>query len=67
MNQRIDPKFEDEFIECRDCGHLFRITADEQKWLWEHGLSNYKRCVPCRQRRKAEREAATGKDGAKNG
>jgi len=48
--------FEDKQIECSDCGTTFTFTAEEQELFANKGYTNDpKRCLPCRQARKARR------------
>jgi hypothetical protein len=39
-------------IICIDCGNSFVFTAEEQKYFFSKGLSEPKRCKPCRELRK---------------
>lgn len=40
---------------CRNCTRPFTISASEQAWFLDHGLTIPRRCQPCReQRRKAD-------------
>jgi len=49
--------FEDKSITCADCGAVFTFTADEQELFASRGYQNDpKRCLACRQARKARRE-----------
>ncbi len=48
--------FKDKSIQCSDCGTTFTFSADEQELFASRGYANDpKRCMPCRQARKAER------------
>ena len=48
--------FEDKSIQCADCGTTFTFSAEEQELFASKGYTNEpKRCLPCRQARKAER------------
>ena len=48
--------FQDKSIECSDCGATFTFSADEQELFASRGYTNDpKRCMPCRQARKSER------------
>ena len=48
--------FEDKSIECSDCGTTFSFSAEEQEFFASKGYTNEpKRCLPCREARKAER------------
>jgi CxxC-x17-CxxC domain-containing protein len=48
--------FQDKSIQCSDCGATFTFTATEQEYFASKGFTNEpKRCLSCRQARKAER------------
>jgi CxxC-x17-CxxC domain-containing protein len=48
--------FQDKSIQCSDCGTTFTFSADEQELFASRGYTNDpKRCMSCRQARKAER------------
>jgi hypothetical protein len=38
---------------CRDCSEVFMLSADEQAWFADKGLSMPVRCHRCRQVRRA--------------
>ena len=44
--------FVDEELTCLDCGREFAFTPGEQRYFWAKGLSEPKRCKPCRMLRK---------------
>lgn len=51
--------YEDRTITCADCGQEFTFTASEQAFYAEKGFTDApKRCKPCRQARKAQRNSA---------
>nr|WP_313769645.1 zinc-ribbon domain containing protein [Dehalococcoides mccartyi] len=53
--------YQDKEIQCADCGASFTFTASEQELYASRGYTNDpKRCVSCRQARKAERGGSTG-------
>lgn len=53
--------FEDKTIQCSDCGATFTFSADEQELFASRGYTNApKRCMPCRQARKSERNGNSG-------
>jgi len=53
--------FEDKSIQCSDCGTTFTFSAEEQELFASKGYTNEpKRCLPCRQARKAERYGNSG-------
>ena len=48
-------------IQCSDCGATFTFTAGEQEQFASRGYTNDpKRCLPCRQARKAQQNGNTG-------
>lgn len=54
-------EFEDKTIVCYDCNNEFTFTAEEQEEF--HARGHYhdpKRCLDCRQARKAKRQESTG-------
>ena len=53
--------FEDKNLVCSDCGATFVFSADEQELFASRGYTNEpKRCMPCRQARKSERNMNSG-------
>jgi CxxC-x17-CxxC domain-containing protein len=53
--------FEDKTLQCSDCGASFTFTAEEQEFFQSKGYTNEpKRCLACRQARKAERYGSGG-------
>lgn len=42
---------------CASCWRVFRLSEHEVDWFGQRGFSLPKRCKPCRQKRRAEREA----------
>ena len=53
--------FEDKTLECSDCGNSFTFSAEEQEQFQARGYTNEpKRCLECRQARKAERYGSSG-------
>jgi len=53
--------FEDKSIQCSDCGATFVFSAEEQELFASRGYTNEpKRCLSCRQARKAERYGSSG-------
>ena len=56
--------FEDKTLQCSDCGIEFTFSADEQELFQSRGYTNEpKRCLPCRQARKAERGSSSYNSG----
>ena len=53
--------YEDKTITCVECGAEFVFSAEEQALFASKGYQNDpKRCVPCRQARKARRDESEG-------
>ena len=44
--------FIDKQLTCLDCGSEFTFASGEQRYFWAKGLSEPKRCKPCRMLRK---------------
>jgi len=44
--------FMEKKLTCADCGLEFTFTEGEQRYFWAKGLSEPKRCKPCRMLRK---------------
>ena len=42
----------DKVLTCLDCGREFTFASGEQRYFWAKGLSEPKRCKPCRMLRK---------------
>src|SRR4030043_406068 len=54
-------RFQEKSIQCSDCGTTFTFSAEEQEFFATKGYTNEpKRCLPCRQARKAERYGGSG-------
>ena len=53
MDTELTQQFKDKFLICADCGEKFLFDAGEQAFFWSKGLSEPRRCKPCRQKRKA--------------
>jgi hypothetical protein len=49
------PEFTDMTINCKDCGRVFVITANEQNYFYELHLAIPKRCPQCRQIRREQK------------
>ena len=50
-------EYQDKTIKCVDCGCEFVFTARDQEFYKEKGFTNEpKRCKPCRDKKKAERQ-----------
>jgi len=52
--KHLNPRqhFRDKVLHCYDCEHSFVFTAGEQAYFQSKGLSEPKRCKPCRELRK---------------
>jgi hypothetical protein len=48
----------DQQIKCKDCPSTFEFTVGEQQFFAERQFTPPVRCKPCRERRKAEKNAA---------
>ena len=58
---------EEKTLTCADCGQPFQFSAGEQQFYQERGMSEPKRCKPCRQVRKADRDSRGGGGGRSGG
>jgi putative zinc ribbon protein len=60
---------EDKTITCADCGQSFSFSAGEQEFYQQRGMSEPKRCKPCRQARKDQRgnKSPGGQRGGRGG
>ena len=57
-------QFEDQYLQCVDCGEEFIFTASEQQFYQDKGLTNAPtRCRACREARKAQRAGGGGAQG----
>jgi len=53
--------FQDKTLVCSDCGNSFTFSAEEQEQFQSRGYTNEpKRCLECRQARKADRYGSSG-------
>lgn len=59
-------EFEDRELTCVDCKQTFTFTAGEQQFFSEKGLSDPKRCKPCRQAKKERNQADNGPKRTRN-
>jgi CxxC-x17-CxxC domain-containing protein len=50
----------DRTLTCSDCGNEFTFTAGEQEFYTQRGYSEPRRCQPCRQARKTQRNQSEG-------
>ena len=49
--------YQDKSIQCSDCGNTFTFSAEDQEFFHSKGYTNEpKRCAPCRQIRKRDRQ-----------
>lgn len=53
------PDFQDKTLSCKDCGRDFVFRAKDQEFFARQGFTDPKRCKPCRDLRKAEKEGHT--------
>ena len=58
-------EYTDKDITCKGCKQPFTFTAGEQAFYAERQFSDPVRCKPCREQRKAQKEADDG--GGNNG
>ncbi|HWO94679.1 MAG TPA: zinc-ribbon domain containing protein, partial [Dehalococcoidia bacterium] len=47
--------FVDRTLTCQNCGSSFTFTAEDQEFFEQKGFTEPRRCMPCRQQRRAER------------
>lgn len=60
--------FQDQTLQCRDCGKDFTWTASEQEFYQQKGFENAPvRCPDCRARKKAERGGGDRRSGGPRG
>ena len=53
--------YQDRILTCSDCGQPFTFSADDQAYHAQKGYTNEpKRCLSCRQARKADRGGNSG-------
>ncbi len=53
--------FKDKLLQCSDCGTTFTFSAEEQGQFASKGhTNNPKRCLSCRQKRKARQNTSNG-------
>ena len=55
--------FTDKNLVCMDCSQEFVFTARDQEFYSERGFTEPKRCTPCRNARKAQREGGSAGGG----
>ena len=56
--------FEDKSLQCADCGATFTFSVEEQEFFASKGYTNEpKRCLSCREARKAERSGSSSSYG----
>lgn len=55
-----ETSFKDIEAQCVDCGQTFTITAGEQRFFLEKGLALPKRCKPCREKRRKDKQQKDG-------
>lgn len=52
----------DKMLECQDCKQEFVFTEGEQEFYASKDFTPPKRCKPCRDKKKAQREGGGGRD-----
>ncbi len=53
---------EDKQIKCGNCKQAFTLTSGEQEFYQQRGMSEPKRCKPCREGRKTNRDGGGTND-----
>lgn len=59
--------FEEQNLQCADCGCVFPFTVEEQEFYYQKGFSSPKRCNDCRAARKRQRQGGGGGGGGRRG
>lgn len=52
--------FQDQQLQCADCGQTFTFSAEDQEFYSQKGYSTPKRCAACRASRKAASNNSRG-------
>ncbi|MDD3419544.1 MAG: zinc-ribbon domain containing protein [Candidatus Gastranaerophilales bacterium] len=61
-------QFEDQTLECADCGASFTFSAEDQEFFAQKGFSQPRRCPSCRAAKKAaSRGGSYGGGGGRSG
>ena len=60
VRQSVQALSTDELHNCIDCGSPFTVTSGEREFFAKNGLQPPKRCKPCRDKRKAEKQSGSG-------
>lgn len=53
-NKMYEQNFQNQQLQCAECGMIFEFSAEEQEFYAKKGYSSPKRCPECRARRKAQ-------------
>lgn len=53
----------DKILACLECGNEFIFSADEQEFYSDQGFEEPKRCRPCRQKSRRERNGSISDHG----
>ncbi len=56
-------EFDDRQLTCGDCGEGYVWSAKDQEFYKAKGYEQPKRCKPCRDAKKAQREGGQQRDG----
>lgn len=59
-------EYTDQELSCKDCNNTFTFTAGEQQFFAERQFTPPVRCKPCRDIRKAQKEAGGGGNGGRD-
>lgn len=63
MSNRLE--YEDQQMRCTDCGEGYVWSASEQEFYKTKGYEPPKRCKPCRQAKKAQRNESGSQRGGR--
>jgi CxxC-x17-CxxC domain-containing protein len=56
----FEQNYEDQQLQCVECGKIFDFPAEDQEFYAQKGYSAPKRCTECRQARKARNNSRGG-------
>jgi len=55
-----DQTYQNEQLQCVECGKIFEFSAEDQEFYAQKGYSSPKRCPECRENRKARSNNSRG-------
>ena len=55
-----EQNFENQQLQCTECGVIFEFSADDQEFFAKKGYTPPKRCPECRAKRKAQQNNNRG-------